>query len=128
MLKPGLLMIPVSFKQLQEQASQAALQISQPQDTRFSSSIIKSMVGQLVRLHRAENFKILKSWPPRKFSPNWTHVIGGSNGLLLFYQEETGEGVTGGFIVGFTDGEAEFKDLKNYGLNFSDGWTHIVGL
>ena len=55
-------------------------------------------LAQLVRLHRAENFKILKSWPPRKFSPNWTHVIGGSNGLLLFYQEETGEGVTGGFI------------------------------
>ena len=85
-------------------------------------------LAELVRLRRGENFKILKSWLPRVFNPRWTHVIGGSNGLLLFYQSSSGEGVTGGFIAGFKDGEAEFRNLKNYGMNFSDGWTHIVGL
>ena len=84
--------------------------------------------AQLVRLLRGERIKILKSWPPDVFSRGWTHVIGGSNGLVLFYLDATGMGVTGGFIVGFTEGEVEFKTLKDYETNFSVGWTHIVGL
>ncbi len=84
--------------------------------------------AQLIRLRRGENFEILKSWPGRVFSPNWTHVIAGSNGLLLFYNEKTGWGSTGGFIVGIKERDSEFMGLKDYGPNFSDGWTKIVGL
>jgi hypothetical protein len=81
----------------------------------------------LGRLRRGEIFQTLKEWPPSSFAPStgsWTHVIGGSNGLLLFYQSTTGEGKTGGFKVG----EGEFKMLKDYRTKFAGGWTHIVGL
>jgi hypothetical protein len=84
--------------------------------------------AQLIRLRRGENFEILKSWPRGVFNANWTHVIAGSNGLLLFYNEKTGKGATGGFIVGFKEGEPEFMGLKDYGANFSNDWTNIVGL